>query len=106
MLINREVESDTGDKFIRPIQQHEITTKALGIAVQEITAVGRHVNVGAQAAIHETNQTHTEWVIRTGKANFRAHHEVGKTAFAVQPIYEWSIGQIRRCDRKRKRYCY
>ena len=39
VLVDREVESDTREKLVRPIQQYEVTTKALRIAVQNPSQV-------------------------------------------------------------------
>ena len=57
MLIDREVEADTCKQLIGPIQQHELATGTLRIAVQDVAAVGRNVDVLAQSAINEQDQT-------------------------------------------------
>src|SRR6185503_10314841 len=56
VLVDREVETDTREQFIRTIQQHEIT-KAFRVAVQPVAAVGRHVYVLAETTINDTHDT-------------------------------------------------
>src|ERR1051326_8555606 len=141
VLVEREVETDTREKLIGPIQQDEIAAEALRIAVQDVAAVRGHVHVPAETTIYETNQTkvtdiatraratlhlveageviglveppaierddtHTERIVRTGKANLRTEDEVIEVALTVQAIHKRRIRQIARRDGERQRHRY
>ncbi len=87
MLVDREVESDSRQPLIRPIQQYEIAW-TLGIAVENVPNVRRDVYVFVQTAIDSKDEAEIADVTTWTSATLQLIEAREVIAFIEMPTVE------------------